>query len=248
MLRESFIFLPRVSYRTEQRIWKHADDWNSFLSAKNMPRMSKKTKKGHDQSVNRAKAALRKDDHKSLARIFPGKEHWRLYQHFRNETAFLDIETGPYGDVSMVGIFDGKQTKQFVQGINLDRKTLSDELSNYKSLVTFNGKSFDVPMLKKWFKLPFEMPHIDLMHVCHRVGLSGGLKSIEKQMDIKRPKILTYVTGEDAAELWRCWKATGDREFFDMLLSYNEEDCVNLQRIADVTVPKLWNSLKQQYY
>jgi len=64
-------------------------------------------------------------------------------------------------------------------------------------------------------------------------------------MDIKRPKILNHVTGEDAAELWRCWKATGDREFFDMLLSYNEEDCVNLQRIADVTVPKLWNSLKQ---
>lgn len=198
-------------------------------------------KHGHDQTIHAAKSAVYDDDMAALARLFPSVEHWRLYQDYRDEAAFLDIETGPAGDVSMVGVFDGRETRTFVQGVNLDRQTLLDELERYKLLVTFNGKSFDVPVLKKWFRIPFDLPHVDLRHVCASLGLVGGLKAIEKTMEIKRPESIKHVTGQDAAELWRCWKATRDKGFFDMLVTYNEEDCVNLKTIADRVVPQLWH-------
>lgn len=89
------------------------------------------------------------------------------------------------------------------------------------------------------------MPHIDLRGVCSRVGLIGGLKAIEQQLNIKRPDSIRYVTGNDAAELWRCWKATGDRDFLDMLVTYNEEDIVNLKPIADFAIKKLWGQIRK---
>lgn len=51
---------------------------------------------------------------------------------------------------------------------------LSDRLTRARALVTFNGKSFDWPLLKTRFVLnrmapPAELPHLDLLHVARRV-------------------------------------------------------------------------------
>jgi uncharacterized protein YprB with RNaseH-like and TPR domain len=245
MLRQSFIFLPQISERKERKIWQHANDWNEFLE-KPIPGINDKLKHGYNQIISAAKNALLQDNAPYFARLFPSVDQWRLYDHFKGNAAFLDIETASnYGDITVIGISDGNETKTLIRGINLDKETLKEALKPYQMLVTFNGKSFDVPVIQKYFNLPFDMPHIDLKHVCRNVGLVGGLKSIEKEMGIKRPESIKHVRGDDACELWRCWKATGDRDFLDMLVTYNAEDCVNLKTIADQVIPKVWEKTRQ---
>jgi len=54
-------------------------------------------------------------------------------------------------------------------------------------IVTFNGTCFDVPFIKKIFpEINFNQIHIDLRYFLKRLGLSGGLKIIENEMNIKR--------------------------------------------------------------
>lgn len=247
MFRESFIFLPRVSYAKEAVIWHQGiGDWNDFIGSSKVKGFSKKTKEIADERIRHVKRWFYNDEVSRLAQVLPKNEHWRLYDDFKSEAVFLDIETeGEYGNITVVGFFDGEQTKTFVRGINLDRKLLQQELEKYKLLITYNGSSFDLPVIKRYFQLNPSVPHIDLRGVCSRVGLVGGLKSIEQQLGIKRPESIQYVTGKDAAALWHCWKATGDKDFLDMLVTYNEEDIVNLKPIAILAIRKLWGQVKK---
>jgi uncharacterized protein YprB with RNaseH-like and TPR domain len=82
------------------------------------------------------------------------------------------------------------------------------------------------------FLIP-RVPHFDLRHGCARVGLHGGLKSIEKQMGMKRGQELEYVTGEQAVYLWHAWERRGNMNALNLLKRYNEEDTRNLAPIAD---------------
>ncbi len=245
MLKESFIFLPKITVQKEQLIWQNANTWNEFLEKKEIKGISPQHKHGYDKILTAAKDALLSDDAPYFARLFESVDQWRLYDQFKENAVFLDIETASeYGDVTVVGLSDGTETKTFVRGINLDKSALEAAMKPYKLIVTFNGKSFDIPVLKKYFNMDFNLPHVDLKHVCAKVGLSGGLKRIEPMFGIKRPESIKHVRGDDACELWRCWKATGDRDFLDMLVTYNSEDCINLKRIADSVVPQLWAKTK----
>ena len=84
----------------------------------------------------------------------------------------------------------------------------------------------------------FSQIHVDLKPLCLRVGLKGGLKEIEKQLKVKRVTDYEIKAG-DPCELYRLWKATGDRHFLDLLVQYNEEDTVNLKPIAEYVIRKL---------
>lgn len=247
MFRESFIFLDGVSYQKEALVWgQGVRDWNDFLFIQKVKGFSRIRKERADVKIKEVRQLFFDEEMFSLARVLPQKEHWRLFNDFCDEAVFLDIETeGYYGNVTVVGLYDGRETKSFVRGVNLDRSVLQRELAKYKLVVTYNGSSFDLPVLERFFQFRLEVPHIDLRGVCSRVGLRGGLKSIEQQLGIMRPALLKYVGGDDAAELWRCWKATGDRDFLDMLVAYNEEDIVNLEPIARFAVGKLWQDVRR---
>lgn len=52
------------------------------------------------------------------------------------------------------------------------------------------------------------------------------------------------MTGEDAAELWRTFRATGDEYYLDLLVKYNEEDIINLKPLADFAVKGLWDRIR----
>ena len=124
----------------------------------------------------------------------------------------------------------------------MNKEILKRELSKYKLIVTFNGASFDLPVIRKYFgqdSLP-DIPHIDLRGVCSKIGLKGGLKSIEKQIGIARPDDLVHVYGSDAAYLWRKYQATGEKKYLDILIRYNEEDIMNLKPLAEHAVNQLW--------
>ena len=176
-----------------------------------------------------------------FAEKFPFSQQWRLWNQFRDDAVFLDIETsGYYGDITVIGLYDGRETKTMVRGFNLNKEVFEKEMSKYKMVVTFNGASFDLPVINRYFRTKFNMPHIDLRFACSKVGLNGGLKAIERKIGIKRADEVSTIMGSDAVYLWNMWKTTGNRKHLDLLVQYNEEDIVNLKPLAEKVIPDLW--------
>ncbi|MFH1399567.1 MAG: ribonuclease H-like domain-containing protein [Candidatus Woesearchaeota archaeon] len=251
MIRQSFIILPRIGIKQERNIWNQGVlDWVGFLNSE-VKGISKQKKAYHNRMIEKARHSLYTFDSEYFARILPSAEHWRLYDFFREECCFLDIETSSVADgfVTMVTIFDGIETKTMVEGINLDFKILKKELQRYKMVVSFNGLTFDQPFLEKQYPGLFpKLPHFDLKTGCGRLGLKGGLKEVERQLGIKRQnRVVEEMYGGDAIKLWRMWRGSGDDCYLKLLVEYNEEDAVNLKRIADYVYLRLKESLLNVY-
>jgi uncharacterized protein YprB with RNaseH-like and TPR domain len=119
----------------------------------------------------------------------------------------------------------------------LTKERLEEELFESKLLVSFNGKRFDAPFLEKNFNMNIETPHIDLMYPAKRIGLSGGLKKIEKQLQIQRE--LEDIDGREAVRLWKKYEKNGDENALEKLVKYNQYDAVNLQELTEIIVNKL---------
>ena len=237
MIRNSFIILDRIGCQKERAIWSSdVRDWQDFLDAHKVKFVGSKRKAYYDRQLMKAKTSLAQDNSGYFYGSLPLSEHWRLYDWFREQAVFLDIETTGLGrndSITVVGLFDGFETKTMIKGINLDYKKLEEELKKYKMIVTFNGSSFDIPFIRRSINVPY-IPHFDLRFGCRRIGLEGGLKSIERQLGIKRENsIVAGMNGGDAAELWRMYKGSGDDYYLNLLVEYNEEDVINLKPIAD---------------
>ena len=111
---------------------------------------------------------------------------------------------------------------------------MAEALQKARLWVTFNGRCFDVPVLQRHFSdLPIPPVHLDLRFLCHRVGLRGGLKTVEQTIGIPRPPHLRGVGGCEAAVLWRTWIATDELEALRFLVEYNLYDAFQLRALAD---------------
>ncbi len=242
MIRNTFLFLPKVGLATEQKIWGQGiPDWQAFVEAKGIKGFSAERKERANVKIREFRNELWNENLNYLSKNLPLSEQWRLYEHFRDEAVFLDIETnGYYGAITVVGLYDGKDTRTFIRGYNLDRNLIERELQKAKMIVTFNGSSFDLPVIERFFGLRVCKPHIDLRHVCSRLGLVGGLKAIEKQRGINRAEGVEGSSGADAVYLWEQFRATKDTDYLNTLIKYNEEDIVNLKPLADYAVRELW--------
>ena len=239
MIRRSFVFLPSIGRATEKRIWsKGATTWSEFLSANCIAGFSKKRKDELDARIIEAKDYLNGRRAEYFCGLLPSTEQWRLFDELRKGTAYLDIESdgvGPGHVVTMVGILHQGQMTTLVRNQDLTQVAIRDALEGVKMLVTFNGSSFDLPMIEHEF--PFSVPrvpHYDLRHVCPKAGYHGGLKSVEQQIGISRPQELEYVTGEQAVYLWHLWNRKGNRNALNLLTRYNAEDVKNLEPLAEI--------------
>jgi hypothetical protein len=242
MIKKSFVLLEGVGPRSEERIWsQRIHTWDDFLEAKSVGGFSQSRKSYCDRRLEVAKSSLIARDSSYFVDKLRSSESWRLYDFFKDDCAFLDIETtGYYGDITVVGVFDGRETKTLVKGFNLDKENLRRALGDAKLLVTFNGQSFDVPVINRYFDgvMP-NIPHLDLRFALAKLGLRGGLKSIEHELGIKRCAEVEGIDGNDAVILWQMYKRTGEREYLDKIVKYNEEDIINLRPLADFAYSKL---------
>ncbi len=250
MIQSTFQILERVAGQKEKSLWKAGIfDWDTFMRKDSIKGIAKQKKSYFDRQLVHAKKAL----HNQLSSYFidkiPSTETWRLYDSFREDAVFLDIETegvGAQADITVMGLYDGLNTKTMIKGVNMDYQALKQELANYKLIITFNGSSFDIPFIQKRYNILPQIPHIDLRHCCARLGLTGGLKEIEKQFGIKRNPIIEKLYGGDVLTLWKMYKGSGDRHYLDLLVEYNEEDVINLKKIMNYCYEKLGEGIKNE--
>ncbi len=247
MIRNTFSILNGIGEKLERRLWKDGIlTWSDFIHAGDIRFISPERKPSFDGSLSKAALKLEERDAAFFARSIRRREHWRLFEIFRDNAVYLDIETnglmpGRGGYVTVVGLYDGFDWTSLVAGENLTADNLDKALSGYKCLITFYGASFDIPFLQRSFpEVRFDIPHFDLCFAAKRLGIRGGLKKIETLFGIERGEEVRGMDGYDAVRLWELSKRGSD-EAKRLLLSYNREDTVNLHAIADI----LYRRLKQ---
>ena len=235
-LRNTFVHIPGVGYSTERHLWdKGVQTWEDFREMKGSLEIRSDVLSSIDSGLEVSEDSLKRHDHRYFANSLPGREYWRAYPDFKQDTAFLDIETTGLSpedsEVTVIGVFDGHKTKSFVKSDNL--ADFPSVMHRYKQIVTYNGARFDVPFLRHVFPtMRFEQIHIDLRYPLRRLGFAGGLKTIEKRLGIKRTEETKDLSGWDAVRLWRAHER-GDEKALDTLLEYNKEDVENLESLMD---------------
>lgn len=177
------------------------------------------------------------------------EEEMRLLGGYGARPLFLDTETtGLMGGAGTLAILVGIGTLEggrlhVVQHYLSDYDQEEDMIARVDAavresdvLVTYNGKSFDIPLLRSRFVMarqnptPLDVEHIDLLHGARRVYkrrlYSCTLTDIESQvLDIEREEDLP---GKLVPEYWFRYVREGDQALMDEILRHNEQDIVSL--------------------
>lgn len=236
-IENSYIPVRGVGETTERRIWESgATRWAEFSRDLLGPTIGERV----DSFIAEAGEHLDDGDADYFDRTFPDSERWRLYENFRENACHFDIETTGLDHhrdrVTTVSFYRDGETRTLVAGEDLSREALAEEFAAADLLVTFNGARFDVPFLETAFDLEVDTAHLDLMYTCRKLGLTGGLKPIEREVGIERDR--PDISGRDAVRLWREYES-GDDSALETLVSYNREDARNLATLADLTTDSL---------
>lgn len=230
MLTHTFCHIPGIGRKTEEKLWAAGivswEDWQDPMPM----RLPITTRLDGPKILGRSKAALAKSP-TYFTDVLASHETWRLFPHYRHKTVYLDIETtglDDYAEITTIALFDGRQVFTYVNGVNLE--DFLEDIFRYQVIVSYNGKSFDIPFLERFFRTRLPHAQIDLRYILARLGFKGGLKGCEKQLGMNRGN-LDGVDGYFAVVLWREYQATGDKRTLETLLAYNIEDTVNLERL-----------------
>ena len=225
---------------TERRIWRQAPTWDAFLDREDRLRLRDALKRSVHRMIVDSERRLAARDQRFFAAWLPTAERWRAYGDFRDDAAYLDIETTGLnwsGDlITLVGLADARRFRTYLRGADLDE--LPADLRRYKLLVTFNGTHFDLPVLRNAFPVLPPLLHIDLQYPMRRLGYRGGLKKLERRLGLERPDDVRGLRGSDAVRLWRRYER-GDEEALDALIEYNRQDAENLRPLMDFAYASL---------
>ena len=244
MLASTFVLLKGVGEQTERRLWQSGVlDWQTFLAHPAPLGIGPARKQLYDQTLASALEYLSQGNARFFARCLKPRDHWRLFEAFKSRAVYLDIETtgepAAFGKVTVVGLYAQGRMTSLVRGESLSEARLQEELAPYDLLITFNGRTFDLPYLRTQFpRLSLDQPHFDLCFAARRLGLDGGLKRIEAQLGIARPSDLQDVDGWEAVRLWRRWQR-GHADALAVLVRYNESDVRNLEPLAHLLYEQL---------
>jgi uncharacterized protein YprB with RNaseH-like and TPR domain len=239
LLEHTFIHIPGIGPKTEKLLWKRGIlTWEDFLDHKK-PILSPDR-----DAVIRRELEISLENRNNLlffADRLPQSDLWRVFESFKEEAVFLDIETsGGYqglDEITLIGLYDGQKVQTFVNGHNLEDFELA--IASYSLVITFNGSCFDLPYLKRWFRhISLPPAHIDLRFVLKKMGLRGGLKAIEKQVGLSRDPMVEGMNGFDAVLLWKAYQ-WGDQSALERLILYNTMDIVQLKPLMELSVREM---------
>ena len=178
MLQKTFMHIQSIGAITEQRLWESGlRDWDSFSDDLSIP-LSGKRKYLLQKGTEESKRHLADRNPSYFSKCLPANQSWRLFPEFRDSTAYLDIETTGldrhFNEITTIALYDGQEIKTYVRGKNLN--DFIEDIQKYKVIVSYNGKSFDVPFIENYFNIRLDHAHIDLRYVLHSLGFRGGLK------------------------------------------------------------------------
>lgn len=205
-----------------------------------------------------AQAALARRDRTWFRANFPANaDAWRLWKGYaavHERIALVDIETTGltpgYDQITVIGLADRNGARAFVAGRPMPGDEPIDHfpaaIKAYDLIVTFNGENFDLPFIERHFRdagFKFDLPHVDLLLLSRQLGISGGLKDIEKSMGIARSGEIAGMRGSEAIALWGQWKTAGDAAAYKKLTTYCKADCTNLWDLAELLYAQRWQKV-----
>jgi uncharacterized protein YprB with RNaseH-like and TPR domain len=242
VLRATFQLTRGIGPWGERRLWTSGvRSWDA-LPPRDEVALSPRLDGPLREAVARAAAALAERDAEALAGMMPARERWRLYPYFADDAAFLDVETDGGDTVTAVSVLDRAGPRLFLRGRDLE--DFPEATRGWKVLVTYNGLSFDAPVLERAFAgWTAPRAHIDLRHLWARLGHRGGLKPLEQATGVGRPKHLCGLDGFAAVALWRRHEA-GDRAALRILAEYNLYDAVNLKALMTLGYNRMVSRLE----
>ncbi len=248
MIEKTFIHCTGIGPKTDQRLKSIGlHSWSDCLVNPNSIPFSGQRKIQFLQQIEKSLSALKKNDINYLVKQLPIKEHWRILGTYFDKATFFDIETTGLSSydsiITTIVAYHNKNLHTFLFQENLD--DFLELVDDSKLLVAFNGNSFDIPFVEKAFNIPdIGCPFIDLRWICYYMNLQGGLKSIEKQVGIQRPKQIESIDGFEAVSLFLDWQ-NGDLKAKEKLVSYCQADVLSIFLVAHKILLKLGLTQKQ---
>lgn len=239
MIENSFVHLPGIGHETEQKFWlvgvRTWDDLEQnigdLVGAKKALKIA--------AALEECRAAHQAGEFGYFQGRLKGADMWRLLPAFlasdyADDIAYLDIETTGLGfppdcaSTTIAVLFRGKLELEH----NHERKRLLiKELEREAGLlVTFNGSTFDLPFLRREFKVLLNQPHIDLRYWMARLNRRGGLKAIQQTFCEIPQRQYMDIDGFDAVRLWNLHRR-GVPNALETLLTYNAEDTLVLEHL-----------------
>lgn len=191
----------------------------------------------------------------TIEKVFSFEESYPLSKFGDMEQLlFFDIETtgfsGDFNMVYLIGcVFFQNGTSRFIQWF---AETKDDEravlesffgfLEHFRTLVHFNGDTFDIPFLEKRcraLRLPYGFDRVESIDIFKRIrpykrylGLENlKQKSIESFLGVSREDVYN---GGQLIEIYETYLKTKEQELLHLLLLHNEDDLKGMPKLLPV--------------
>jgi uncharacterized protein YprB with RNaseH-like and TPR domain len=231
MLINTFLHIPGIGPATEKKIWNsNVLSWKDEKLFSSLS-LSNSRKADIATFAQESTRHLESNNPGFFEALLPSNQHFRLFPEFRHTCAYLDIETNGLAcgsSITTIALYNGKDIHYFVREKNLP--AFLEEIQKYSVLITYNGRSFDIPFIEDYFNINLPHSQIDLRYILHHLGYKEGLKNCERALGIDR-KELEGVDGYFAVLLWNEYRRNKNQRALETLLAYNIEDVINLEAL-----------------
>ncbi|EIM64758.1 ribonuclease H-like domain-containing protein [Desulfobacter postgatei] len=232
MLTASFSCFSGLSSSSEQKLWELGClSWDQFEYLPNKT-FSREKMKDVRLQIDQANIALKAGMPDYFLNRFANPDKIRVLEKFQKETAIIDIETtGLRQEAQVTSIAVLKHGKIFLYVKNINLSNFLESLEDINLIITYNGTRFDLPFIRKCFKIDLTIPHLDLLSVLKQLGYTGGQKQCEARLGLDR-NLSPGLDGRDAIRLWESWQRHQIQSDLNQLLLYNAEDVFMLEKLA----------------